>query len=283
MERIQTFRIFARVAEVKSFTKAAESLGLPKASVSSQIQQLENELGTRLLQRTTRQVQLTHDGISFYERTKDLLSDVDELKTMFQSGPSDITGRIRVDMSSRMARFQIIPRLPEFIEVDLVHEGYDCVIRGGSLSDSSLIAKKLKDIHNINVASPSYLKKYGTPKSLKDLERHYLVEYVSTFGEKPEGFEYVEADKTRFIPMKSFVTVNNAESYIAACEAGLGIIQNPRGTLEESLKKKRLVEILPKYRAESMPIYLLYPHRRNLPRRVKVFMDWVETVVNEKN
>lgn len=109
MERIQAFRTFARVAEMKSFTKAAESLGLPKASISSQIQQLENELGTRLLHRTTRQVQLTHDGISFYERTRDLLSDLDELKSMFQSGSSDITGRIRVDMSSRMARFRIIP------------------------------------------------------------------------------------------------------------------------------------------------------------------------------
>jgi len=158
MDRIQPLRVFARVAEMRSFTKAADSLGLPKASVSAQVQALETEIGARLLHRTTRQVQLTHDGLSFYERAKDIIADLDELTGTFKSAGSQLAGRVRVDMPSRMARLDIIPRLPEFFAaypnihleigatdryVDLVHEGYDCVIRSGKLPDSNLIARQI--------------------------------------------------------------------------------------------------------------------------------------------
>lgn len=296
MDRIQPLRVFARVAELKSFTQAAASLGLPKASVSAQIQQLETELGTRLLHRTTRQVQLTHDGLAFYERSQDLLADLEELQSLFQSEPSRVSGRVRVDMPSRMARFEIIPKLPRLLEeypnlqielgatdrkVDLIHEGYDCVIRGGKLTDSSLIARKIGEARTLNAASAGYLKKHGTPRSVRDLEHHYLVQYVGAFGERADEFEYLDGDKTRTVKMQSYVTVNNAESYVAACEAGLGIIQSPAGTLAESLRQGKLVEILPKLKGEPLPIYVLYPHRRNLPRRVRVFIEWVESVLSE--
>jgi DNA-binding transcriptional LysR family regulator len=296
MDRIQPLRVFSRVAELKSFTKAAESLGLPKASVSAQIQQLETELGTRLLHRTTRQVQLTRDGLAFYERAKDLLVDVDELSSLFQSEPSQISGRVRIDMSSRMARFEIIPKLARLLSqfpnlqielgatdrrVDLVREGYDFVIRGGMLTDSGLIAKKIGEATTINAASGNYLKKYGTPKSVKDLESHYLVNYVSSFDERADGFEYRDGENYRSVIMKSHVTVNNAESYVAACEAGLGMIQSPGVSLQESLRSGKLIEILPKLRAQSLPIYVIYPHRRNLPRRVRVLIDWVERILGE--
>jgi DNA-binding transcriptional LysR family regulator len=295
MDRIQPLRVFARVAELKSFTQAAESLGLPKASVSAQIQQLETELGTRLLHRTTRQVQLTHEGLAFYERSQDLLADLEELQSLFQSEPSRVSGRVRVDMPTRMARFEIIPKLPRLLEefpnlqielgatdrkVDLIHEGYDCVIRGGKLTDSSLIARKLGEARTVNVASAGYLKKHGTPRSVRDLEHHYLVQYVGAFGERADEFEYLDGDKSRTVKMKSYVTVNNAESYVAACEAGLGIIQSPAATLQESLRQGRLVEILPKLKGQPLPIYVLYPHRRNLPRRVRVFIDWVERTLS---
>lgn len=295
MDRIQPLRVFTRVAELKSFTQAAESLGLPKASVSAQIQQLETELGTRLLHRTTRQVQLTHEGLAFYERSQDLLADLEELQSLFQSEPSRVSGRVRVDMPTRMARFEIIPKLPRLLEefpnlqielgatdrkVDLIHEGYDCVIRGGKLTDSSLIARKLGEARTVNVASAGYLKKHGTPRSVRDLEHHYLVQYVGAFGERADEFEYLDGDKSRTVKMKSYVTVNNAESYVAACEAGLGIIQSPSATLQESLRQGRLVEILPKLKGQPLPIYVLYPHRRNLPRRVRVFIDWVERTLS---
>jgi DNA-binding transcriptional LysR family regulator len=294
MDRIQPLRAFARVAELRSFTKAAESLGLPKASVSAQIQQLETEIGTRLLHRTTRQVQLTQDGLSFYERAKDLLADLDELTTTFRSEAAQIAGRVRVGMASRMARFEVIPRLPEFIQayphiqielgatdrkVDLVQEGYDCVIRGAKLPDSSLIARQVGEVRIVNVASAEYLEKHGTPQSVRDLERHYLIEYVSAFGERTEGFEFLEGDKHRSVKMKSYITVDSAESYAAACEAGLGIIQSPARSLREPLRTGRLVQILPKLRLEPIPIYVLYPHRRNLSRRVRLFMEWVERIL----
>jgi DNA-binding transcriptional LysR family regulator len=295
VDRIQPLRAFVRVAEMRSFTKAAASLGLPKASVSAQIRKLETEMGTRLLHRTTRQVQLTHDGLSFYERAKDLLADVDELATTFRVEPSQVQGRVRVGTSSRMARFEVIPKIPEFIKahpriqielgatdrkVDLIHEGYDCVIRGGKLSDSSLIARQIGVAQTINVASPEYLKKHGTPKAVKDLDRHYLIEYVSSFGERADGFEYLDGDKCRSVKMQSYITVNSAEAYASACEAGLGIIQSPSRSLQESVRAGRLVQILPKLKLEAMPIYVLYPHRRNLPQRVRLFIEWIESILS---
>jgi DNA-binding transcriptional LysR family regulator len=297
MDRLLPLQIFARVAEMRSFTQAANSLGLPKASVSTHVQQLESELETRLFHRTTRNVQLTHDGVQFYERCKDLLADFDDLRTLFHEKASGLVGRLRVDMPSRMARLRVIPRLNEFLsqhpgieielgstdrEVDVVREGYDCVVRVGDLEDSNLISKKIGEMKIINCASPSYLQKYGKPKSLSDLSKHYMVHYVSTFGEKPEGFEYGDGSEYRTIAMKGMVTVNNAEAFTAACLAGFGIIQVPQHSLEEYLRRKALVEVLTSHRAKPMPVYLLFPHQRHLPRRVKAFMDWLETLLKTK-
>jgi DNA-binding transcriptional LysR family regulator len=298
MDRLQPLQIFARVAEMRSFTKAAESLGLPKASVSTYIQQLESELGTRLLYRTTRNVQLTHDGVQFYERCKDMLADFDDLRTMFHEKTSGLVGRVRVDMPSRMARLRVIPHLGEFLsqhpgveielgstdrEVDVVREGYDCVVRVADLEDSSLISKKIGEMKIINCASSAYLKKYGKPKSLSDLSKHYMVHYVSTFGEKADGFEYHDGQEYRTVSMKGMVTVNNAEAFAAACLAGLGIIQTPKESLEEHLMQKSLIEVLPGFQAKPMPVYLLFPHQRHLPRRVKAFMNWLETLLKSSS
>ncbi len=296
MDQLLSLRVFVRVAETRSFTKAAESIGLPKASVSNYVQALENSLGTRLLHRTTRKVSLTQDGMVYLTRCKDLLVNADELSTLFQKSAEELTGKIRVDMSSRMARIRIIPKLPEFLnryprvqielgstdrEVDLINEGYDCVIRAGTLDDSNLVSKKLMDMTIINCASPKYLKQHGTPKTLADLKNHYLVNYVSNLGEKEERFEYWDGKRFAEVPMKNRVTVNNAESYLAACLAGLGIIQVPKNTLHEALRNKTLIEILPHLRAESMPVSVIYPNRQNLPKRVRVFMDWIVEVLSE--
>jgi DNA-binding transcriptional LysR family regulator len=162
MNRLDAMQIFARVAELASFTRAAESLGLPKASASNAVQQLESALGARLLHRTTRKVQLTQDGQAFYERSKDLLADMDELQSMFQQGEQALRGRLRVDMPSGIARAYIVPRLPKFLQahpqielelsstdrrVDLVREGFDCVVRVGALGDANLIARPLSPAH----------------------------------------------------------------------------------------------------------------------------------------
>jgi DNA-binding transcriptional LysR family regulator len=294
MHPIEAMQIFNRVAELASFTRAADSLGIPKASASTAVQQLEATLGARLLHRTTRKVQLTHDGHAFYERSKDLLTDVDELQSMFQHGEQSLRGRLRVDMSGGVARLFVLPRLAEFMQshplielelsstdrlVDLVREGFDCVLRVGPLVDSSLVARPLGAFRIVNCASPAYIQRHGMPKTLADLATHQLIHYVSTLGARSPGWEYPAGNGYASLPMAGSITVNNSDAYTAACIAGLGLIQAPAAGLQPLIDAGRLVEVLPDCRAESMPVSLLYANRRNLPRRVQAFMSWITQVL----
>lgn len=294
MDKLEMMKIFARVCELESFTGAADALNMPKASVTLAVQRLEGLLKARLFHRTTRKVTVTQDGISFYERCKDLLSDVDDLESMFQRDTINVTGRIRVDMPTNMAKKTIIPHLPEFLQtypeievelsstdrrVDLVREGFDCVIRVGALADSGLIAKRIGEYKIINCVSAEYAKKKGIPKKLEDLSKHLQIHYVSTLGSKPDGFEYFDGQKYVTQKMKGLITVNNSDSYESACLAGLGIIQVPEIGVRHHLKNGALIEILPKYLAEPMPVSIIYLHRRNMPRRVRVFIEWAEKIL----
>ena len=300
MNQLEAMQIFVRVADLSSFTQAADSMGLPKASVSAAVQQLEGLLGTRLLHRTTRKVQMTQDGQVFYERSKDVLADFDEMQTLFRNDQGSLRGRLRVDMPLAVARDVVLPRLPEFLRthpeleielsstdrrVDLVREGFDCVLRVGSLSDSSLIARPLGEYRVINCASPDYLAQFGTPTTLEDLAAHRLVHYVPTLGARSPGFEYADPnDPGRLLtqPMAGALTVNNSVSYLGACLAGLGIIQTPEVALRTYFASGQLVEILPHYRPAPMPVWLIYPNRRQLPRRVQAFMGWLEELMRER-
>lgn len=294
MIRPELLQIFARVAELSSFTQAADSLDLPKASISLSVQQLETSLGTRLLHRTTRRVQMTQDGQAFYERCKDMLADMDELQSMFQQGTQALRGRLRVDMPIGVARSQIVPRLPEFLRshpqlevelsstdrrVDLVREGIDCVLRIGTLEESGLVARPLGQLPQLNCASPAYLAAHGTPQTLDDLATHRLVHYVPTLGARSPGWEYEDAGVLCRLPMGGAVTVNNSDAYTAACLAGLGLIQAPTLGVQPLIAQGLLVEVLPQWRAPAMPVSLLYAHRRNLPQRVQVFMAWMTQVL----
>jgi DNA-binding transcriptional LysR family regulator len=295
MDSLDRMHTFVRVAEVASFTQAAAQLGLPKASVSAAVQRLEDSLGTRLLHRTTRRVQLTPDGQAFYERCRDLLADVEELQHMFVPARAGLRGRLRVDMPLGTASQLVIPRLPEFLlahpglelelsstdrRVDLVREGFDCVLRVGPLAESSLVARPLGHYRLVNVASPDYLRRRGLPQTLDDLDHHALVHYVPVLGSRSPGFEWVdEAGLPRFKPMAGPVTVNNSEAYLAACLAGLGIIQAPARAMRPRLERGELVELLPQHTGAPMPVSLLYAHRRHLPRRVQAFMQWVAEVM----
>jgi DNA-binding transcriptional LysR family regulator len=295
MNPIERMHIFTRVAELSSFTQAAEALSLPKASASTAVQQLECLLGARLLHRTTRRVQLTQDGQAFYERCKDLLAEMDELQTMFQQpGAQALRGRVRLDMSTGVARNAVIPRLPELLQanpllevelssterrVDLIREGFDCVLRGGPVSDPGLIARPLGQLRMVNCASPAYLLAHGTPTTLADLASHQLVHYVGTLGAKSGGFEYMNGEKDGKLAMAGAVTVNNAEAYTAACLAGLGIIQVPAIGVQDLIAQGRLVQVLPEHVARPMPLTLLYANRRNLSKRVRAVMDWLAGVL----
>ncbi|WP_282246655.1 LysR family transcriptional regulator [Stenotrophomonas sp. PS02300] len=293
MDRLDHLRSFLRVAELGSFTAAAEQLGLPKASVSLAVQRLEAEVGVQLLHRTTRRVRLTADGAQFQQRARDLLDDMEDLQGMFRRD-TQLKGRLRVDMSSGLARQLVIPHLPGFLEkhpgleielsgtdrrVDLVREGFDCVVRVGPLDDNTLVARPLGVMHIVNCASPAYLAAYGVPRSLDDLSGHALVHYVGTLGQRSPGFEYHDGQDYRSVPMRGAITVNSGEAYSAAALAGLGIIQVPRLGARVALAGGTLVEVLPECVAEPMPVTLLYAQRRHLPRRVAAFMDWMAALV----
>ena len=288
-------RQFARVAELASFTQAAESLGCPKATVSATVQRLERQLGTRLLHRTTRRVQLTQDGQAFYERCKDVLADLEELEQLFLPTPAALRGRLRVDLPVGAARQLVLPRLPEFMaahpqleielsctdrRVDLVREGFDCVLRVGALGDSSLVARPLGWLRQLNLASPEYLRVHGVPQSLEDLAGHRLIHYASVLGQRSAGFEYVDAaGQACSLPMAGTLTVNNSEAYEAACLAGAGLVQVPVPGLSDLVAQGRLVEVLPQFQAPPLPVSLVYAHRRQLPQRVQVFMNWLSEVM----
>lgn len=298
MSQLDDMAAFVRVAELASFTQAAASLGLPKASVSAAVQRLEALLGTRLLHRTTRRVQPTQDGQAFYERCKDLLADVEDLQTMFLPGPAALRGRLRVDMPLGTARQVVLPRLPEFLaahpelelelsstdrRVDLVREGFDCVLRvGGGADSSSLIARPLGGYPMLNCASPAYLAAFGEPRSADALAAHRLIRYATVLGARAPGFEFADPSApggVRTIEMPGALTVNNSEAYLHACLAGIGIVQVPRPGVAALLAEGRLVEVLPALRPPPMAVVLLYPHRRHLPRRVQAFMAWIGSVM----
>lgn len=291
---LESLTIYARVAELASFTQAAEQLGLPKARVSTAVQALEAQLGTRLLHRTTRSVRMTPDGEAFYERCKAVLADIDELGSLFQQAPTALRGRLRVDMPTAMARDLVIPRLGEFMaahplidielsstdrRVDLVNEGFDCVVRVGALTDSELIARPLGHYRMLNCASPEYLALHGTPASLIDLDAHCLVHYSNTLGAGSPGWEYLDGARVCFKPMRGRLTVNNAHAYQAACLAGLGLIQAPQAGIAPLIAEGRLVEVLPQFRASPMPVSLLYAHRAGLSKRLRALMDWLALVL----
>ncbi|MGN6363304.1 LysR family transcriptional regulator [Asticcacaulis taihuensis] len=295
MNRLEAMSLFVRVAELQSFTAAALSLGLPKSSASQAVSQLEAHLKVQLLYRTTRKVQLTHDGHAYYERCREVLAELDELDSMFAQ-TRELAGALRVDMPVSLARNFLVPRLPEFLDrhpgleiglsctdrrVDVVAEGFDCVIRVGALADSTLMTRPLGLMHMGNYASPAYLARHGEPKTLDDLKDHHLIHYALTLGSKPFGFEYRDGDEYRVVDMPGRITVNNTEAFSAAALAGLGILQSPRTGNRHHMAEGRLVEILPQYEAEPLPVSLVYPRRRHQARRVRAFMDWVSEIMRD--
>lgn len=295
MIKPELLRTFVRVTELASFTQASEQLGLPRSTVSEHIQALEELLGARLLQRTTRRVTATQDGLVLYERSKDMLAQLDELQGLFRQQDEVLGGRLRVDMPTVMARKLVMPRLGEFLarhpalelevsctdrRVDLVREGFDCVVRVGVVNDPSLVARSLGRFPQVTCASQSYLAEHGTPQTLDDLAGHRLIHYVPVLGARPPGFEYLHQGQTRYLPMSGALSVNNAEAYESAAMGGLGLIQVPVHGVLDDLQAGRLVQVLEAVALPSMEISLLYAHRR-LPQRVRVFMYWLTQLLGE--
>jgi DNA-binding transcriptional LysR family regulator len=296
MDRIDLLQVFVRVAEAGSFTRAADRLGLPRATISTAVQQLETRLGSRLLHRTTRRVGLTPDGEVMLERARALVADMEDMEQQFLPAHGQVSGRLKVDVPSRIARRLIAPALPGFFErhpaielelgssdraVDLVLEGVDCALRVGPLASSSLVARPLGHFTLINCASPAYLARHGTPRTPVDLPQHMAVNYASPTSGRAAPWEWQRDGETASLRMRSQVAANNAETYIACALAGLGLIQIPAYDVREHLAAGELVEVLPDARAEPLPVQLVYPHRRNLSRRVQAFAGWLETLLSD--
>lgn len=291
MDKLDQYRVFVQVAEMGSFIKAAHALTLPRATVSAAIQQLEEKVGARLLNRTTRQVHLTAEGAQLLERLRPLLADAEDVEHLFQSSQRQVVGQLRIDVPSRIARRLIAPALPGLLRryprlqlvlgstdraIDLVQEGVDCAVRIGTLHDSSLVVRPLGHIALINCASPGYLREYGIPEKPEDLlKKHWTVGYASPSSGRELPWEYIDVSgKAQDLVLASRVVVNNAESYIAGCRAGTGLIQIPRFDVQHLLDRGELVEVMPAHRAASMPVSLLYPHRRQRSRRLVAVVEW---------
>ncbi|HEY2609047.1 LysR family transcriptional regulator [Paraburkholderia sp. RL18-103-BIB-C] len=290
MDRLQAMQVFTRVVDTNSFTRAAETLDLPRASVTTIIQNLEAFLGTRLMHRTTRRLSLTPDGAAYYERCVRILADVEETEASFQSGNKKPHGKLRIDMPGSIGRLLVIPSLCEFHTrypdidlqlglsdrpVDLLQEGVDCVVRVGALQDSSLVARRIGLFEGVTCAAPDYIERAGMPASLEDLDNHKAVNYFSSRTGRTLDWAFLVDGKEIEVKMKSIVSVNDADAYVTCGLEGFGLIQPALFMVLPHLRSGQLVEVLPELKPLPMPISVVYPHSRHLSPKVRVFVDWI--------
>lgn len=298
MDRFQAMEVFARVVELGGFTKASDSLHLPKATVTNLVQALEAHLRVRLLHRTTRQVRVTPDGAAYYERVVRILQEVQETEAQVANATATPSGRLRIDVPGSVGRRVITPALPTFFEkypdialemgctdrpVDLVEEGVDCVIRGGDLHDESLVARRIGEMKIVTVASPSYLAKHGTPKRPEELKDHIVVNYFSSRTGKVFDLDFTKDGERINIAGRHHVAVNDGDAYTAAGLAGLGILQVPTLHVQEHIASGELVIVLGEWLADGLPLYVMYPQNRHLSAKVRVFVEWVSDLFAESD
>lgn len=281
-------RIFMHVVEARSFRAAATVLGMPPSTVSDVVKRAEARLGTRLLDRTTRVVAPTPDGLAWYERCREIVAQIEDAEAAFRGVPAH--GRVRIDAVGSLAREVLLPALPAFLDahpeldlvisegerlVDLIREGVDIALRTGPLDDSDLIRRPLGTLDEITVAAPAYLAGRRMPNSPDDFGGHHMVGYFSSRTRDVLPLDFAVQGKvvTRRLPCK--LTVTGTETLIAAARAGLGIAQLPRYRVLADLTQGRLVEILPNCQPTPSPLAAVYLRDRHLSPRVRVVLDWL--------
>lgn len=290
MDQLAAMRAFVRVVETGNFSRAADSLAAPKATVTKLIQGLEAHLRTKLLNRTTRRVLVTPDGALYYERAVRLLADLEELDSSMMSSQALPHGRIRVEMSGALATLVVLPALCDFYTrypdiridlgvsdrpVDIIAENVDCAIRAGEPTDQSLIARRIAFMSMVTCAAPSYLARFGEPKHPRDLERnHYAVGYFRPVTGRQLPFVFNRGSERLEVAGRYIVSSNDAITYVAAAEAGLGIVQAPRLMVEDAFTAGRLRPVLGEWNREPLPVYVVFPPNRHLSNKVRVFVDW---------
>jgi DNA-binding transcriptional LysR family regulator len=294
MDRLDRMQLFVRVVERSSFTAAAADLRLARSTVTEAIKQMEADLCVRLLERTTRHVRPTLDGQAFYERCRAILADVDDAENVLRNPKP--RGLLRIDANVRMTRSFILPRLPEFLAlypevdiqfgqgdrlVDLVREGVDCAIRAGELADSGMIVKRLTLLQEVTCASPAYLAEHGTPQTPDDLSGHLVAGFVSSRTGAVLPLEFTVEGHVREVQLPSRVTANHSDTVHDLARLGLGLIQAPRYRLQPDIEAGRLVEILKDYPPSPTPLSVLYPQNRQMPPRLRVFLNWLSQIFSE--
>lgn len=287
MDRLDEIRAFVAVAEARSFTQGARKLEVSGAQASKLVARLENRLGARLLNRTTRDVSLTDTGTAYLERARDLLERFDALETSVrdQSGPS---GTLKVSAPVSFGRGQLTPALLDFAVacravsldvafsdriVNLVEEGFDVAVRIGHLGDSSLVARKLAAVRLVTCASPDYLARAGTPLALEDLSNHEAI-LDSNMGD-PLVWRFGPHGDVREVRVHGRLRFSGAEACVAAAVAGLGIARSPAFAAADELRSGRLVPVLCNFEPELIHVYAVYPHARHLAAKVRAFVDFL--------
>lgn len=292
MDRFAAMQLFIRVVERRSFTMAAEDVGMPRQTATDVIKRLEAHLNVRLLNRTTRTVTPTLDGEAYYRRCVLLLGELEDAEAAFRGAKP--RGLLRVDLQGTLARHFLLPRLPKFMarypEITLhigegdrlsdpLREGIDCVVRAGEPRDSTMIGRRVATLEEVTCASPSYLERFGTPMTLGDLQGHEALGFYSTARRAVFPLEFMVDGELREISPPSRVTVEGAETLVMLARLGFGIIQVPRYHVAGDLADGTLVSILDAWPPSPMPISVLYPESRQLSPRVRVFIDWVAAVL----
>ncbi|KKO16624.1 LysR family transcriptional regulator [Pseudomonas putida] len=298
MDRFDAMQAFVRVVETGSFTKAAATLHMSKTTVTQLVQQLEARLRVRLLNRTTRKVNVTADGAAYYERVVRLLVDMDDAETSLSSASMTPRGRLRVDVPSPLARMLLIPALPGFFArypeiqltvgvsdriVDIIGENVDCVVRGGEITDQSLVARHAGDLKLGIYAAPSYLQRFGTPVHPRELEegRHNTVGFLWFRTGKALPYAMQRGEERMEAHGRSQLMVDDGNAYLAAGLAGLGIIWLPQYMARPHLASGELLPLFEDWQMTPMPMYLAFPPNRHVSAKVRVFIDWMIELMAE--
>ncbi len=291
MDRLAALALFVRIVDRGSFGAAAGDLGLSRPAATAAIKALEAKLGTRLLQRSTRHVQPTAEGVAYYQRCTSILADLEDAD---RGASGAVAGLLRVDLVGNLARAMVLPALPSFLArhpglrihlsegerfVDLVREGVDCVVRAGTLADSDMVVRRLGVMEEITVASPGYLASHGTPASPDALDGHQMVGFVSSRTGQVLPLEFTRDGSVLAVALPCRVLVSGADTSAAAARLGLGLIQAPRYRFLDDLASGALVEVLAGHPPTPTPVSVLYPSSRHLSPRVRVFVDWLVTTL----
>ena len=289
--QMQAMRVFVRVVEAGTFTKAADSLRIPKPTVTKLVQALENHLRIKLLNRTTRRVTVTPDGSAYYERVVRLLGDLDDIESSVTHAKEKPGGRLRIDAGAAVTSYIILPALPDFLAkypdiavecgvsdrpADLIGDNVDCVIRGGPLLEPSLVARHIGDMRWMTCATPAYLEKHGRPTHPVDLESgHVLAGYFFPRSGRMRPLTFERDGKRIEIPPNPRVAVNDSGAHFSSLRAGLGLGQIISFIVSAAGAQKELVPVLQDWQPPPLPVHVLYPANRHLSTKVRVFVDWV--------